>query len=285
LVWIESHEKIELSAADLTRFVAETYNGAVVVAAADGDANQIVVEVTKRAGAMTRAGAEACMSNLKVVQERTDDTVRLSSHLEKPSHADWSTAVSYEAVVPARLALDARTHNGHIEAAGMQGDCSLKTYNGHITVNHLQGNCEARTHNGHIEADGVAGECVLASYNGTIAARADSPMLRAETHNGGVRLAGAPREVNVISYNGSIRADLAEAAELGGRVATYNGGVDLRLGDKTATRLRCSTRNGAVHLVRALDEVTVSRLEMQGRLGESAACLEVETYNGSITIR
>jgi len=131
----------------------------------------------------------------------------------------------------------------------------------------------------------VAGECVLASYNGAIAVRADSPMLRAETHNGGVRLAGAPREVNVVSYNGSIWADLAAAAELGGRVATYNGGVDLRLGDKTATRLRCSTRNGAVHCVRALDEITVGRLEMQGRLGASEACLEVKTYNGSITIR
>ncbi|MCP4249695.1 MAG: DUF4097 domain-containing protein [bacterium] len=248
-VWVESQQRIELSAADIDTLAAVTHNGRVTVVATDNaDSDLIVVEAAKRAGARTEEEAQACMDALTITTDVADRTQKLGWKLDRPKPPSWQVQVAFEVTVPPRLAVDAKSHNGRIEVRGVKGDCRVETHNGAISV------------------------------------QSTGRIVEAETHNGKINVRAAASQVALLTHNGSIDARLQADGDLGGSVTTHNGQIHLRLGDRTATRLACSTYNGRIHCRRELDDATINRRHLRGRVGDADAELTAQTHNGSITI-
>jgi hypothetical protein len=246
-IWVESQEHIELSAADVDKLVAVTHNGRIVVAAKDGS-ETIIVDAKKRAGGWTEAQAAECMEALEIITEKAGRVQKLGWKLDRPKPNNWSVEVAFEVTVPPRLAVSAKSHNGRIEVTGVRGDCELETHNGGVT------------------------------------ARTESKELLAETHNGAIKAASPASRVSLVTHNGPVEADLNAEGDLAGTVRTHNGRIALQLGERAATNLKCSTYNGSIRCSRDLKEATVTRSYVTGKIGESAAALELKTHNGSITV-
>ena len=249
LVWVESQEHLELSATELDALAVVTHNGRVEVGPAKGASDQITVEVTKRAGGLTLGDAQACMDALVITTDKEGSTQKLGWEYEGIRHASWGAQVSFEITMPPELTLKAKSHNGRIEASGLNGDCDLETHNGRI---------EART---------------------------TSKRFYAETHNGRINVTAAPVEIHLLSHNGGITAELDCPGDLSGVITTHNGGISVQLGERAKTNLTCRTHNGRVRYHGTMSELTASRTRLSGRIGESDATLEIVTHNGSIDVR
>ena len=249
VVWIESQENLELPAADVETLAVLTHNGRVKVGPAKGDADQIAVEVTKRAGGLTLGDAQACMDALVITTDKQGLTQKLGWKYDGIRRANWGAQVSFEITMPPDLALQAASHNGRIEVTDLRGDCKLETHNGRIQ------------------------------------AHTTSERFSAETHNGRINISAAPIQIRLVSHNGEITADLASPGDLSGIITTHNGGINVRLGDQAKTNLTCCTHNGRVRYHGTMSELTASRTRLTGRIGESDATLEIVTHNGSIDVR
>jgi len=149
---------------------------------------------------------------------------------------DNDVEVHFTVKVPAGVALAARTVNGEVEAAGLEGDVDATTVNGSIQVS-ASGRAEAQTVNGSIRAS---------------AGRADwSGDASFKTVNGSITVtlpASLAAEVQADTVNGAIESDFP---------LTLKGGVGMeghRLRHLRATvngggrSLEMQTVNGSIHL-------------------------------------
>lgn len=100
-------------------------------------------------------------------------------------------SVHFTVRVPARVALEARTVNGEVDAQGLQGDVVARTVNGDVTVA-TAGVAEATTVNGSIRATLGRADFRHAEFttvNGGITLELPADLaaeIRAETLNGGI---------------------------------------------------------------------------------------------------
>jgi len=247
-VWVESQERIELSAGEVDELEVGTHNGDIAVTAEEGS-DQIIVVAKKRAGAPDEGQAQECMDALQITTEKSGRTQKLGRKLDRPKPSGWSVELSFEVTVPPRLAVVAKAHNGGIKVTGVHGDCKLETHNGGIT------------------------------------AQTGSRRMNVKTHNGGAKITTAANEVTMVSHNGGIEAKLDAPGDINGTITNHNGGVAVEFGEQTATNLKCSVHNGRIQCSRDLMDITRKRTHLAGRLGQSEAHLEIKTHNGSITIR
>lgn len=247
-VWIEGQDRFSVDGADVANLSIKSHNGRIVVHGDSDPAQEVVVEVFKRAGGTTLADAEACMNAIQIIEENRGDTQVLGWRYDGIKKPGWNANVAFEVSAPSHLDLEAETHNGRLTVRNMEGECRLETHNGTVDVEAL------------------------------------SRRVMAETHNGGVRVVAPANEVQAVSHNGRMSLRLDPVGDLSGTVLTHNGSIDLTLGENTRATIDCSTHNGRIRCNRSLDHATVTRSHVRGSIGESDAILSVETHNGSIRV-
>lgn len=130
---------------------------------------------------------------------------------------------------------------------------------------HLSG--RLLTHNGAIVVNGMRGELI------------------GETHNGNVVVVGDFDQLRLTTHNGSIRAEVVGEGPVDGKLETHNGSVTVALDDTRSTRIVANTHNGAVRATREMQSVEKGRNWLVAESGTGEGRLEVETHNGSVTVR
>ena len=265
LVWTETTEEMTLPVAGTDTLRVETDNGRVTLDGKEG-ASDLRVLVKKRAGGLSLADAEACMEAVDVFARQAGSTRQLGWRWKTLRQPHWGTRISFEVTLPKEFTSKVTTHNGAVNLAGLDGPCEVCSHNGAVHAHGLQGGCRLVTHNGRIEAQDLAGDAYL------------------ETHNGAVVAAGRPGNIILITHNGPIQADLRTSQSLGGSITTHNGDVKVSLGPSTNTVLRCNTHNGTLNATVPLQDATIKRSVLQGRVGSGGDSLEVSTHNGSVTV-
>jgi DUF4097 and DUF4098 domain-containing protein YvlB len=147
-----------------------------------------------------------------------------------PASERHGWGVSYEILVPNKIDLVLRTHNGGIGIAGVRGRIQFDAVNGGVSLVQLAGSVEGHTTNGglHLElaSDHWDGDrCDVSTTNGGVTIRVPSSYsahLETGTVNGGVRV-DFP-----VTVQGDINRHLALDLGSGGklvRAMTTNGGV------------------------------------------------------------
>ena len=265
LVWTETTEDMTLPIAATDTLQVETHNGRITLDGKEGAADLRVL-VKKRAGGLSLADAEACMEAIDVFARQAGSTRQLGWRWKTLRQPHWGTRISFEVTLPKEFNSKVTTHNGGVNLAGLDGSCEACSHNGAVQAHGLRGGCRLVTHNGRVEAQDLAGDVHL------------------ETHNGGVVASGGPGKITLISHNGPVQADLRTSQSLGGSITTHNGGVKVRLGPSTNTVLRCSTHRGALNATIPLQDATIKRSVLQGRVGAGGDLLAISTHNGSVTV-
>ncbi|MEV7086893.1 DUF4097 family beta strand repeat-containing protein [Streptomyces sp. NPDC093085] len=140
----------------------------------------------------------------------------------------------HKVTVPRDVAVEVRTDNGKVTAAGFATPLKLTTDNGSISVQDGRGPLDLTTQNGKITAKGIT-----------------APTVKARTDNGSVHLTlrTAPDTVDAATDNGSIDIRVPEAgAPYAVTTATDNGSIDVSVPKdaKSSHVVKARTDNGKI---------------------------------------
>jgi DUF4097 and DUF4098 domain-containing protein YvlB len=211
-------------------------------------------------------------------------------------------SISYEIVTPAETRLRTGTGSGNQTVEGIGGPLEASTGSGGIRIVNLGDMVKASTGSGNIRIEGAKGSVRASTGSGYIHATGIAGGLRASTGSGDVtfeQTAPGDVEVNTGSgrvelrgAHGSVRAQTASGnisveGEGSGswRLGTASGDVTVRLPANEGFTLHARTVSGSIHTEREMTvQGTLSRHELEGKVGEGGFLLDVRTTSGNIRI-
>ncbi len=231
---------------DAPRIVVETFNGSVDVS--QGESDEVVVEVTKRASGFDQSIAEDALDGIQVSMIQMGDTIHITARRAGRSSGNAGAAV--------------------VIAAPPNSQLQLKSSNGHIICEGLQSAINATTSNGKLEIIDARGPLDLASSNGGIEIAATDATVTAHTSNGRIEFRGS----------------LSEGEH---QFRTSNGRIDLILPPDSQFSLSSSTSNSHVDCeFPIVTEGKQRRSRLQGKVGQNPVrTISVVSSNGHIAIR
>jgi DUF4097 and DUF4098 domain-containing protein YvlB len=168
-----------------------------------------------------------------------------------------------------RAGMDIQSVHGSITVVGGADVVALESVQGMVKVTGARGRVNAASVNQGIELTDIRGDIQAEAVNGPIHMRGiDAGRVSAETVNGSV------------SYEGAIRNDGWY------RFSTHNGGIDLTIPSSAGATFTASTFNGTLHTAFpvTLHEAKEGK-EFTFTLGSGGARIELESFNGTMTIR
>lgn len=226
----------------------ETFNGTVDVS--NGDADEVVVEVTRRASGFDPQSAERNLEHILVTMEERDGKIRVVVKRSGPSMGNSGASVAIAAPRKAKLSLS--TSNGPITCEGMQGRMAARTSNARIKVFEGQGTIAATTSNGAIDIEAAGAEVEARTSNarirfeGTLAGKENE----FKSSNGGIEIS-LPRDSSFLldssTSNARIDCEFEVKKERSSRKRHLVGTV----GDHPAYKLKLATSNAPIRISEA----------------------------------
>jgi DUF4097 and DUF4098 domain-containing protein YvlB len=220
--------------------INETTIAAVQLLTVDGGVNGgVTVRGWQKSGILVRAKVQTSADTdarardlARQITIRTGGNRIVADGPSSAQHENWS--VSYEVMVPQRIDLSLKAHNGGIHIADVNGHVEFATTNGGVSLQRLAGNVQGHTING-----GLSVELVGSQWEGG--------QLDATTTNGGVSLSvpeAYSAHLETGTVNGHINIDFPVTVH--GEI-NRNLSVDLGSGGPT---VRAMTTNGGVSIHR-----------------------------------
>lgn len=202
-------------------------------------------------------------------------------------HGGPARSIDLTITVPSWMPVDVEGAAGDVTLSGLEADVSVETVKGDIVIRggagvvsarsvqgrviieEAKGRIEAQTVNRSIRLAGISGDIVAGTTNGRIELdRIDTSNLDAYTINGGIVYDGAVKD------NGTYR------------LTTHNGSISLTIPERASAALQVRTYGGSF---RSTFPVRVENTERRNRftatIGGGSARIELESFNGEISLR
>jgi DUF4097 and DUF4098 domain-containing protein YvlB len=194
--------------------------------------------------------------------------------------------VTWRLTVPAEMALDLSSHSGNIRVTGAKGEVSVETVEGDIAVQGGTGYVSLQSADGSVELSGSSGRIRINAIDGDIAIRGAKGSLRANAVDGEILAQDIESgDVELSTVDGNIL--FAGAIQAGGRyrVSSHDGDVTV-IAPAINADVSVSTFSGEFE---SDFPVTLSgpqpRKRMSFTLGSGGARLELESFDGTISLR
>lgn len=207
----------------------------------------------------------------KVVLEQKGDVVRI----EARETSNWvvfggtETRFEMDVTVPTKCDLSARSGDGSITCAPLEGRIALESGDGRIRANGLRGAIVLWSGDGSIEADSLDGS------------------LLARTTDGRLRVGGRFDQLDLRTGDGRLEATAVRGSKLDEpwSLQTGDGGIVLRIPRNLKAMLDASARDGDLRV--DLPITTSGRIrenELLGELNGGTVPLRLRSGDGSITL-
>lgn len=174
---------------------------------------------------------------------------------------------------PATVDLEARTSDGSVKVAGVQGSLELHTSDGSVNV------------------EDVAGTIRLTASDGSIKIRNVTGTLDSHSSDGQVSVEGKFTALKVHTSDGSLDVTLAEGSKLNAasRIESSDGQVAVRLPRTMGVDLDVHTSDGQINCSLPLtmdgyNSAHSSGHDLRGRLNGGGIPLTIHTSDGNVTI-
>jgi len=186
--------------------------------------------------------------------------------------------------VDANLRLD--TGNGSITATDISGSLDIDTGSGQVNARGVEGSLSIDTGSGSVRVADVTGDMVEldTGSGGVTATGIEADNLNVDTGSGGVELLRVTvPNVVVDTGSGSVEIELlADVDRL--EIDTGSGSVTVRAPADLGATVEIDTGSGGIDLDFPLEVRSVRRDRVQGRLGDGAGEIRIDTGSGSIRI-
>lgn len=245
-----------------------TFDGSIQVQSWDRE--DVLVEIEKRGSRKESVDA------IKVTAEQ--DGNRIDIDVKGPQRETFtgigiyrSTSARLVVSLPRRANVQARSGDGSISIARVNGRIELRSGDGSIRATDTSGDLTLNTMDGSIRVDGCQGRLTL------------------ETGDGGVSVSGEWRSARLRTGDGSIvyRAEPGSAVETDWQISTGDGTVSLFLPRDLNAEMDLHTGDGSVRneLEVATDGKGESnRRTLRGRLNDGGRLIRVRTGSGTIRL-
>jgi len=197
---------------------------------------------------------------------------------------DYARAqIDFVIYVPKEIGLVAYGSFGDVKAEGINGECRIQNKNGEITASNIGGDVDIDNSFGDIEVNNIGGKADISNNNGEISADNIGGSAVIENHFGDIEAKKVSGDLKVVNNNGRI-----EAEDVAGNAQIKNAFGDIYYKSASADNgdIYARTKFGSIDCNKPLQikkegQDTVA----QGRLGTGQYKIELETNNGSITIK
>ena len=282
----------------------EVQTGAGTVDVRTGDSSTVRITGTIRA---SNGWFDSSDAGSKIRYLESNPPIEQHGNLIKIGHLEnhemeHNVSISYEIVAPTETRLRSSTGSGEQSINGLRGPVEassgsghlrltsigdavrVSTGSGHITVDGVKGEVHASTGSGEIEATGVAGGLHASTGSGSITLRQTAPGdVEVNTGSGTLHLEGVHGHVRAQTASGNIEVE-GEGRE-SWRLSTASGNVTVRLPSQQGFTLRAHTVSGTVHSQREMTvQGSLSKHEVEGKVGDGGFLLDVSTVSGSIRV-
>ena len=217
------------------------------------------------------------LSDYRLEESQTGDQVHFLFK-EKPQigvhfHVNFHSAAKVTVETPADLALEARTSDGSLHLAGLNGELGLTTSDGNVTADHISGKLHIKSSDGHVN---------ITNSTGTIEAR---------TSDGSLTVDGVFSAVTLHTSDGRLDLSLREGSKLSeaSTIQASDGPVTVKLPQGFAADLDIHTSDGHVDcsLPITMDHYQSKGGDghnLHGRLNGGGAPLTIHTSDGNVKI-
>jgi DUF4097 and DUF4098 domain-containing protein YvlB len=238
----------------------------------------ITISTWNRNAIMVRADND---EDSRIAVDQDGGTVRLRARGQRgPSEVSWKL------VVPAEMSLDLTSQSGDVEVDGTRGQVNVSTVEGKVTVTGGTEFVSLQSVEGDIELSGASGRISLSTVDGSIRVRGARGDLKAVTVDGAVTLDDIESsEVEVSTVDGDV--GFAGSLRDGGRyrLTSHDGDVTVTAPVINA-RVLVSTFSGAFESDFPVTlSGTSARKRMSFTLGSGGARLELESFDGTVSLR
>jgi DUF4097 and DUF4098 domain-containing protein YvlB len=226
--------------------------------------------------------------------EKRGPTREAIEELEVKTSQDGNT-IELEVKRPASESL---THIGfHVSASAKlmvwvprKADIRARSGDGSIRIARVDGRIELHTGDGSIKAEEISGELTLTTGDGSVTVDGAEGRLALETGDGGVNVTGKLGAVRLHTGDGSIvyRSQPGAAMEEDWDITTGDGSVSLYLPSEFGAELDAHTGDGSIRNdlnVTSAESPERNRRTVKGRLGSGGKQLRIRTGDGSIRLR
>jgi DUF4097 and DUF4098 domain-containing protein YvlB len=217
------------------------------------------------------------LSDYRLEESQSGDQVHFLFK-EKPQigmhiHVNFRRTAKVTVETPSELALEARTSDGSLHLASLNGELDLTTSDGNVTADHIAGKLHIKSSDGHVN---------ITNSTGSIEAR---------TSDGSLTVDGVFNALTLHTSDGHLDVSLREGSKLSeaSSIQASDGPVTVKLPQGFAADLDIHTSDG--HVDCALP-ITMDHYEskgggghnLHGRLNGGGAPLTIHTSDGSVKI-
>lgn len=273
------------------KVVVDTRNGGIEVRCEEGR-KDVQIRAVKYAQGITLGDAREHAEQIEIVSAREEgDAGILRIAAEFPTaEPGRSMGARFEVTMPPDAGLQLETGNGRVMAVGCKKDVHVQTSNGSVEARDLGAALNASTTNGRIVARNVAGDVDVSTSNGSVELdHVGNQSVRASSTNGSVRVLDSRGAATVRTSNGSIELRLTSVPKSPQiEAVTSNGRIEVEIPNDINARLNMHTSNGRIRT--SLDNIKMSDFEsgrshMRATLNDGSGKLDIQSSNGSITLR
>jgi len=246
----------------------DTFDGSIQVTS--WDRPEVMVTIEKRGPDHETA------SGLQVKSSQDGSRVRIEAPQPLVARrvigiGNSGPSVSFIVQVPRELKLNARTRDGSISVANVNGTIELRSGDGSIKGEAISGDLNARTDDGSMRIVDVNGRVAVHSGDGSIHLEGKVNDLNAQTGDGSIE----------------IEADDGSGMKSDWEVTTGDGSITLRLPRDFSADIDAESRDGRVESGFAgiePDKRDDDRGTMRGRIGNGGRTVRLRTGDGSIRV-
>ncbi len=296
--------------------VALSKTGTVMLRNISGD---IEIKTWNKAEVSIKAVKSTEASSEKTAQERFDlvkidvskrgDTLSIKTEYPKDnslSRKIKNFSVDFWLVIPEQAEADIHSVSGDIYAEKIggklvaetvSGDVDVKetasftrakSVSGDVTVSRSSNGVDCDSVSGDLELENITGDADLKTVSGNITVRnIKEGDIEAETISGKVELVDVKGAVKVNAESLSGRVEYVGDINTSGRyyIKSHSGGIYLRIPGNSAFDLKAKTFSGSIN---SDFEITISgkisKRELNGKVNNGGADIEVKTFSGDIHI-
>jgi DUF4097 and DUF4098 domain-containing protein YvlB len=247
----------------------KTFDGAIEIQS--WERPDVLVEVEKR------GATKETVDTIEVVSSQNGRRIELEAKRPRSETLrgfgfHLSSSAKLRVSIPRRSDIVARTGDGSIHLAGVNGRVELRTGDGSIRVSDVAGDLDLNTGDGSVTVDRAEGR------------------LSVDTGDGGVDVSGKLSAVRMHTGDGSIvyRLDAGAAMSDDWDISTGDGSVALYLPSSFSAELDAHTGDGTVRSDLQVSNATSresNRRAVRGTIGDGGRRLRVRTGDGSISLK
>lgn len=195
--------------------------------------------------------------------------------------------VTYALTVPATMPIEVDVVQGDVDVAGTRAGMDIQSVHGSITVVGGADVLALESVQGLVKVTGARGRVNVSSVNRGIELEDIRGDVQAEAVNGPIHIRGVEAgRVSAETVNGSVEFEGTIRNDGWYRFSTHNGSIDLAIPAGVGATFTASTFNGTLHTAFpvTLHEAKEGK-EFTFTLGSGGARVELESFNGTMTIR